>query len=183
MYGMVNDAVRGLVLKAFGDEAWEKIYTRANAPASFAPMQAYYDEVTYALVDAAVDELGISASDVLKTFGHYWVSDVATVHYADLMSKTGIGFVDFVKNLDHMHQRIRTTFPNYDPPSFRVLDIEPGVIQVDYYSQREGLLPFVIGLLEGLGNHFSQTLEVEIIDDDQHPLPCRRMLVSHCPIT
>ena len=181
MYGMVNDAVRGLVLKVFGDEAWQKIHKRANAPESFVPMKSYNDEVTYALVGAAVDVLKIDASDVLKTFGHHWVSDVATVHYGDLMANTGIGFVDFVKNLDHMHQRIRTTFPDYDPPSFRVLDIEPGVIQVDYYSNREGLLPFVIGLFEGLGKHFSEDVEIKLVDDDLHPLPCKRLLVSHHP--
>jgi hypothetical protein len=179
MYGMVNDAVRGLVKKAFGDDVWTHIHTVAGAPESFVPMKSYDDEVTYGLVAAAVDVLDVSASDVLKTFGQYWVSDVATVHYADIMANTGIGFVDFVKNLDHMHQRLRTTFPDYDPPSFRVLDIEPGLIQVDYYSGREGLLPFVVGLFEGLGRHFSEEITIEHVDDDKHPLPCRRMLVSH----
>ena len=32
MYGMVNEAVKGLVLSAFGKDAWEKIHTQANSP-------------------------------------------------------------------------------------------------------------------------------------------------------
>jgi len=41
MYGMVNDAVRGLVKENFGDDAWERIHTAADVPESFVPMQAY----------------------------------------------------------------------------------------------------------------------------------------------
>ena len=97
MYGMVNDAVRGLVLSAFGEESWNKIYTRAEAPESFVAMQTYDDDITYNLVGAAVEVLQIDAHTVLQTFGKYWVSDVATKHYASLMDNTGISFVDFVK--------------------------------------------------------------------------------------
>ncbi|MGB0648138.1 MAG: heme NO-binding domain-containing protein [Bradymonadia bacterium] len=179
MYGMVNDAVRGLVRSAFGEEAWKQIHTKADAPESFVAMQTYDDEVTYNLVGAAVEVLQLDAETVLQTFGKYWVSDVATEHYASLMSNTGISFVDFVKNLDHMHQRIRTTFPDYQPPSFRVIDIGDDRIQVDYYSKREGLLPFVEGLFDGLATHFNTVISITHQADDSHPLPCKRMIVQY----
>jgi hypothetical protein len=177
MYGMVNDAVRGLVKEAFGEESWTQIHTKAGVPESFEPMQSYDDAVTYGLVGAAVEVLGMEASDILHAFGVYWVEKVATVHYADLMSKTGTNFVGFVKNLDHMHQRITATFPNYSPPSFRVIDVNDQEIQVDYYSKREGLLPFVEGLFEGLSIHFEEPIVISHVADDSHPLPCKRMLV------
>ena len=118
------------------------------------------------------------AETILRTFGVYWVRSVASVHYADLMQQTGQGFGDFVKNLDHMHQRIRATFPGFKPPSFRVLDVSDQTIQMDYYSSREGLLPFVEGLLDGLAQHFNVTLSVSHVPDASHPLPCKRMLVE-----
>lgn len=68
---------------------------------------------------------------------------MATAHYESIMTRSGQNFVDFVKNLDHMHQRIRVTFPNYNPPSFRVKVLAPGQLQVDYYSDRAGLLPLL----------------------------------------
>ena len=179
MYGMVNDAVRGLVLSAFGEKAWEEIHTKASAPESFVAMQTYDDNITFNLVGAAVEVLQVDANTVLQTFGKYWVSDVATQHYASLMDNTGVSFVDFVKNLDHMHQRIRTTFPDYRPPSFRVIDLEDDSIQVDYYSTREGLLPFVEGLFEGLGTHFNTEISITHQADDSHPLPCKRMIVTY----
>ncbi len=179
MYGMVNAAVRGLVLEAFGEASWKTIHTKAGAPDSFAPMEAYDDAVTYNLVGAAVETLDMSAEAVLHAFGEYWVLKVAKVNYADLMAKTGLDFLDFVKNLDHMHQRIRTTFPDYRPPSFRVRVLDETRFQLDYYSEREGLLPFVEGLMSGLAQHFEVTIELEHVPDDSHPLPCKRMIVSH----
>ena len=179
MYGMVNAAVRGLVKEKFGDEAWHKIHTAANAPESFVAMESYDDDVTYGLVGAAVDVLGLDAPTILRAFGVYWVSDVATANYAELMTKTGVTFVEFIKNLDHMHQGMRVIFPDYRPPSFRVVDMEPGKVQVDYYSEREGLLPFVEGLFQGLGEHFSVSIAIEHVPDTSHPLPCKRMVVAY----
>ena len=178
---MVNKSVRGLVLEAFGEEAWTAIHTKANAPESFVPMENYDDAVTYDLVGAAVEELDMPAEQILHAFGEYWVLKVATVHYAELMSASGQHFVDFVQNLDHMHQRIRVTFPDYRPPSFRVKVIDDDNFQLDYYSERVGLLPFVEGLLEGLGQHFDVTIDLRHIPDDDHPLPCKRMIVNHRP--
>ena len=179
MYGMVNQAVRGLVLDAFGEAAWTAIYTEAGAPESFVSMQKYDDSITYGLVAAAEVHLELSAQDILHAFGEYWVLKIATVHYPQLMNASGGGFLDFVKNLDHMHQRIRVTFPDYNPPSFRVKDLTEGAVQVDYYSDREGLLPFVKGLFMGLGQHFKVSVEIEDHDDTSHPLPCKRMTVRH----
>ncbi len=69
MYGMVNAAVRGLVKEKFGDEAWHKIHTAADAPESFVAMESYDDDVTYGLVGAAVDVLGLDAPTILQAFG------------------------------------------------------------------------------------------------------------------
>jgi len=179
MYGMVNKAVRGFVLKNFDEDVWRRIHTRAGVDAEFVAMQSYDDDVTYSLVAAAHEELGIDVPSILHGFGEFWVSDVAAVAYAELMAKTGSSFVVFVKNLDHLHERIRVTFPDYRPPSFRVQEIDEQTIQVDYYSHREGLLNFVEGLFKGLADHYGETISIEHVPDDAHPMPCKRMLVTH----
>jgi len=179
MYGMVNEAVRGLVSLNFGEDTWTKIHTKAGVSSSFVALESYDDAVTYNLVGAAVEVLGVSAEDVLKTFGVYWVEHVATVHYGELMAQTGGGFTEFIKNLDSMHQRMQSIFPKYQPPSFRVIDTDVShVYQVDYYSKREGLLPFVVGLFEGLSKHFDEPIKIEHVPDDTHPMPCQRMLLT-----
>lgn len=183
MYGMVNQAVRGLVTDKFGAETWTKIHEGAGAPENFAAMQPYDDAVTYNLVGKAVEVLGLPAEAILHTFGEYWVLDIATRHYETLMSSTGRDFADFLSNLDHMHQRIRVTFPDYSPPSFRVKQLEPGKLQVDYYSHRPGLLPFVEGLFSGLGKHYRVSVAFEHIDDAVHRLPCKRIIVRYAALS
>lgn len=181
MYGMVNEAVRGLVLEAFGEEAWHTIHTKAGVTESFVPMQSYDDAVTYGLVGAAQETLDMPAEQILFAFGEYWVLKVATVHYADLMKSSSANFLTFVQNLDHMHQRIRVTFPDYSPPSFRVKVMDDDHFQLDYYSDREGLLPFVEGLFSGLAQHFDVTIDIAHTPDDDHQIPCKRMVIQHRP--
>ena len=178
MYGMVNKAVRGFVLKNFDQKTWSRIHSAAGTEENFLSMQTYDDSVTYDLVGAAHAELGMPVPDILNNFGRYWVSDIATESYANLMAKTGGGFVEFVKNLDHMHERIRVTFPDYQPPSFRVLVVGKDSIQVDYYSHREGLLDFVEGLFQGLAEYYNETINITRLADDTHPMPCKRMLID-----
>ena len=175
MYGMVNHAVRGLVVESFGLEKWDTIATKANSPLDFVALESYDDDVTYRLVGAASEVLGLEPAAILQTFGKYWVAKVATAQYPSLMDKTGTSFERFVSNLDHMHSRIQATFPNYKPPSFRVKTLDEGVILVDYYSEREGLLPFVEGLFDGVGDHFGVSVTLEHLPDDSHPMPCKRM--------
>ena len=182
MYGMVNQAVRGLVLDNYGAEIWERIRLKAEAPESFISMQAYDDSVTYALVSSAVDVLETPADKILYAFGEYWVNKIAVESYAELMSKTGTNFVDFVKNLDHMHSRIKVTFPGYEPPSFRVKDLTDESIQLDYYSKREGLLPFVEGLMTAVGIHFGCNVTITQVDDSLNPMPSKRMIINYTKV-
>jgi len=179
MYGMVNKAVRGFVLKHYDEATWTKIHTNADVPGEFVAMQSYDDTVTYALVGAAHEALGLEVEDILRGFGQFWVSDVAVATYRDVMDKSGTTFVDFLKNLDHLHDRIRVNFPEYEPPSFRVVELGEGALQVDYYSKREGLMPFVRGLFEGLATHFEVAMSIEVLPDDTHPMPCKRMHVQY----
>jgi len=181
MYGMVNQAVRGLVLEQFSQEAWKAIHEKAAAPENFDAFRKYDDAITYGLVGAASEVLELPAETILYAFGEYWVLKVAAESYADLMDKAGTDFLSFVKGLDHMHSRIKVTFPDYTPPSFRVKVLAEEQFQLDYYSDREGLLPFVEGLMHGLAKHFGQEIEIRMIPDAQHGMPCRRMEVSHRP--
>jgi hypothetical protein len=181
MYGMVNKALRGLVLERFGQETWEVVREKAGAPGDFESFRAYDDAITYGLVGAAVGVLEVSAEKLLHDFGRYWILNVAAISYADLMSKVGRDFPSFLQGLDQMHSRMMVTFPGYSPPSFRVEVRSESSLQLDYYSEREGLVHFVEGLLHGLGGHFGQKIRVRQVPEDQHPMPCNRMVVTYLP--
>lgn len=163
MYGLVNQAVRGLVESRFGEEAWKRICAKAGLDNdTFLSMEPYEDAITYDLVGAASEVLELAPEAVLHAFGRYWVLEVAKNSYGDLMVAAGSTIPQFLSNLDQLHSRVHATFPALQPPSFRAVEFEPGRIRLDYYSQREGLEPFVLGLIAGLGEYLKVPVEVEL---------------------
>jgi len=163
MYGMVNRAVRDMVLARFGTEAWTRIHTKAVAPAEFEKMQAYDDDVTYRLVGAAAEVLDLPAETVMRTFGVYWVVETAEKGYGPLLALWGNSFPEFLSNLDGLHARVAETFAGLKPPSFEVTTLEDGVLEVRYRSHRPGLAPFVVGLIEGVGERFDTKVDVTLV--------------------
>ena len=117
--------------------------------------------MTYDLVGVCVEVLEPPVEDVLHAFGEYWVLDVAVVNYSNPMDTNGIGFVEFVKNLDQMHSWIQMTFENLNPLSFQCEELDTETIKISYFSEWPGLIHFVVGLLSGLGKHFQEYVNTE----------------------
>jgi len=161
MYGLINKAIHGLVRERFGPEAWERIRTRAGVPDEpFLSMESYPDAVTYDIVAAATEELGMPAADILRAFGRYWTVYTATAGYGELMATAGRSFPEFLRNLDQLHSRVRLSFPRLEPPSFSVSDERADALTLHYFTGRQGLAPLVEGLLQGLAERFG--VEVDI---------------------
>ena len=107
MYGMINEAIRTLVTREAGEEVWEQVLeTSGVSDDVFESMEGYDDSVTFSLVGATSEILGVPASDVLEMFGVYWATDVAPKGYGDYFNAFGHDFETFVEGLDEMHVRI-----------------------------------------------------------------------------
>ena len=162
MYGLVNKAVHGLILNNFGEQKWNEIKKKAGVDEDFfISLHSYDDSSTYNLVGAASEVLGISAYDVLVSFGKYWVEFTGEQGYSNLLSMGGDNLVDFLKNLDALHLRVGTTYAELKPPSFICEEVDESTISLQYHTHREGLAPLVVGLLEGLGKRFNVKVEIE----------------------
>ena len=82
MYGLVNSALRSLVIKNHGLEAWEKVVEHSGVGISdFEAMEPYSDEVTYGLVGAAVTVLETDVTELLFEFGVYWIEETGPQQY------------------------------------------------------------------------------------------------------
>ena len=163
MYGMVNRAVRDMVIARFGTEAWTRVHTEAVSPAEFDKMQSYDDGVTYRLVRASAQVLRLPPETVMRTFGVYWVMETAEKGYGPLLALWGSSFVEFLSNLDALHARVAETFTGLKPPSFEVVEEGEGMLEVSYRSHRPGLAPFVAGLIEGVGQRFDTKVDVLLV--------------------
>lgn len=165
MYGLVNKALQDLVCSRFGEDTWDTIERNAGVDIEvFVGMEAYPDEVTYKLVQAASETLGLSADAVLEAFGEYWVSYTAKEGYGELLKLAGDTFPAFLQNLDNLHTRVGLMFPSLKPPTFWCTDIGEGSLRLHYrpgLDSRTGLGPFVVGLVKALAARFKTAIEIE----------------------
>lgn len=162
MYGLINTAMKDLVVSRFGEEKWEEIRRRAKVgDEGFANMHKYPDEITYSLVGAASEVLEAPAADLLEAFGEHWTVYSARAGFGHLLDFAGDNLVDFLRNLDSMHTRIGMTFTELEPPSFSVSDVGPDSLRLHYRSKRPGLTPVAIGMVKGLGTRFGTPVSVE----------------------
>lgn len=160
MYGLINKAVEGLVRQRFGDAAWHRVREGAGlADEPFLSMEQYPDESTYALVGAASRELGASSEDILKEFGRFWMKYTAELGYGELLRSSGRTLPEFLRNLDSLHTRIQMSMNHLRPPSFSVTDETPSSLVLHYYSNRPGLAPLVLGMLDALQERFHLKVE------------------------
>ena len=164
VYGLVNKAVEDMVRSRYGPDTWEAIHRKAGVGGEgFLSLSVYPDEWTYKLVAAASEVLGLSPDAVLEAFGEYWVLETAQKHYGEFMRLSGRNLPDFLQNLDQMHARIELSFRDMRAPSFRCTDRTESSLVLHYQSSRTGLLPFVVGLLKGLGQWFGTPASVEVL--------------------
>lgn len=174
MYGLVNAAVQELVVSAFGADKWEQIRVKAGIGVeSFSRMEPYPDELTYKLVGAASEVLGLHTDDVMKAFGEFWVLYTGREGYGHMFDIAGGSFHDFLLNLDALHTRVGQNFTRLRPPSFQFDDLDDGRLRMHYLTERKGLCPMVVGLLNGLAARFQTSVAIE------HPT-CSRQGADHC---
>lgn len=182
MHGLVNQGVHDLAIQLGGEQLWREIRASAGIDEeTFIGLESYDDEVTWRLVEAASRVLGISTSDVLQAFGRHWILYTARRGYGPIFDTMGRSLTEFLGNLDAMHARLSLSMPDLRPPSFVCEQRNDGQIRLEYRSDRQGLAPMVIGLLNGLGELFelelTVTQTVDRIDGADHD----EFLIDHAP--
>jgi len=169
MYGMVNKAVEDMVCLHHGEAVWEQIKTQAGVDVDvFMSNESYSDDITYQLVGAASEILKVPAEQILIGFGEHWVLHTAQEGYGGLMQAAGKTLPEFLRNLPNFHSRVAMIFPKLQPPRFECTEITQRSLKLHYFSHREGLAPFVVGLMQGLGKMFKTPATVHLVESKQN---------------
>lgn len=164
VYGLINVAVRDLITSRFGDDAWASICQKSGVgDEAFIRMDQHDDAITYGLVGAAAEVLDITPSEVLQAFGEYWTTFTGDEGYGPLLDAAGDTLPELLQNLDAMHTRVGTMYPDFKPPSFECTDVTDASMDLHYRSSRDGLDDLVIGLLRGLGRRFGVEVHIKQI--------------------
>lgn len=164
MYGLVNNSIREMICEHYGADEWLKVKSKSEVDIDyFITNDQYEDSVTFKLATAASEVLDRPLSDVLVAFGEYWIIKTGQLKYAALMHAGGNDLQSFLINLPAFHNRISLIYPKLHPPEFKITDVQPGSVHVHYFSKRQGLQPFMIGLLQGLGKLYNTPCSIEIL--------------------
>lgn len=164
MYGIINKSIQDLITDKFGADKWDAVKEKSGVEIDFfLSNEAYHDDMTYKLVGATAEVLGISADQVLHTFGEWWVLKTTKEKYGGLMESGGNSLKEFLINLPLFHNRIMLMYPKLTPPEFKVTNLTENSIHVHYHSKREGLQEFVAGLLSGLSKMHDIDPKIELL--------------------
>lgn len=179
MYGLVNKAIKDLVVSNHGEDKWREICKLSNfEDEDFVGMNPYPDKLTYDLVKNASQVLRADAAAILEAFGEYWILYTADEGYGDLMDLTGSSFVEFLSNLDMLHYRINNIMPELAAPQFSTRNETANSVELEYRSHREGLVPMLFGLIKGLGKRFNMEVSIEQIQEKNQENDCHVFLIN-----
>lgn len=166
MLGMINHALQEMVEERLGTDAWESIRAEVKVPDRvFVIMRQYPDEVTFALAGAVAGRLGVPVPDALHAFGHYWMVYTERQPWGKVMRSMGANVRELLPALNDLHSRISLAFPGVTMPQFRTETVAGGAMRVHYFSSRDGLGPFVHGVLEGIGAMYGEIVQVSHVED------------------
>jgi len=179
MYGLVNKAIKDLVVTNYGEETWLEIARNAGFDESeFVGLQSYPDKLTYDLVHHASIVLKSDAPVILEAFGEYWITYTAEEGYGELMELSGSSFPEFLANLDMLHARMSNIMPHLAPPLFTTRNEKANSLELEYRSHRAGLTPMLFGLIKGLGKRFNLNCRIKQILEKGDDSDCDVFLIE-----
>lgn len=189
MYGMINGAIKEYLITRYGEATWHQILQESQAKEdSFLSMKYYPDELSVSLIVSAASGTGQTVEQMLQDVGFYWIEYALKTSYGGLLEAAGSSLKEVIENLDNLHTRLVSTFPELQPPSFWCKDVEvsrPGyssALLLHYISERDGLTDFVTGLIKGLAQMCSVECHVEVLSSKANGADHDTFLVEYRPI-
>lgn len=151
-----------MAVAQLGEAAWETL-AAGNALSSkhFIGVEYYSDAETLRIVSLISERLGFSMEQTLYEFGRHWVSFAGESAYGRMLQMAGNDLESFIDNLDRMHASIKSNMPRASLPSFQVLESDSRTIAVLYVSERDGLAPFVQGILSSVAERFGESVTID----------------------
>lgn len=165
MYGMIHQAARDLAVAQLGEAEWEKLVEVGGLNGRhFIGFEYYSDAETMRLVTLISERLGRTMAETFYLFGRTWIDFAGASAYGRVLSMAGGDLDTFISNLDRMHASIKSNMPKASLPGFEVVESTPEAIHVLYRSEREGLAPFVQGILSAVAERFGENVTVRFVE-------------------
>jgi hypothetical protein len=156
VYGLVNKAIKEFVILHSGDEVWQQAYKELDlSETQFLSLESNPDGITFQIIDHVCRQLNYPPNEFAEHVGEYFLGFAAKEGFEDLMELSGDTLPELLQNLNDLHFRVKTLMPNLNPPRFEVSEQTEHSLKLHYYSARDGLNLFLVGILKGLAKKFN----------------------------
>lgn len=160
VYGLIFFQMQQYVQETLGPDLWTGVVQTAGIPHTrFVISRDYSDAEGKALIEALSKVAEKPAEELLRGFGEYMMPRLLK-KYRFLINKDWDA-MDLIENTQrNIHRVIIADNPETNPPFIHCSRIAPDRIVIDYASRRR-MCHFAEGLIQGIGNHYGESLRVE----------------------
>lgn len=165
MLGSILDCFEKLVRQKFGKDTWDSILLKSDLQEDYRVFahRVYDDKIFDKLFAATCEELRLTKEEVSKEFGKAWMKYASEKYFAFFTTQSSAR--KFILSMDNTHTKITDKVENAHPPQFTYEEINSLTLIMKYHSSRN--LNYIwIGLLESIGEHFNEKVEVIRLDDN-----------------
>lgn len=161
MKGIIFNLLEQFVVENWGAETYEKILAKCplTTREPFVGPLTYPDGDLLAIVGAVCGELGVTTQDALRAFGRFAFPRLASRHPELVKGRVDpLALLLSVENV--IHVEVRKLYPDAITPEFEFESLKAGSLVMRYRSRRR-LCPLVVGLIEGVAEHFDTSIDCE----------------------
>jgi len=169
MKGTIHYCLEESICKVYGEEAWGNILTAFGNDSDFSFGTRIRDDIdeveSIELFILSSNVLKVPLSEIFDVFGEHWCVDysprVYGVFYRGMNSTK-----DAVTKLDHVHEVVTAHIKGAYPPRF-IYEWEADNLLIVTYKSDRNLIDLFISLIKGLDKKFSDTTDIEKLDEQR----------------
>ncbi|GLS24786.1 heme NO-binding domain-containing protein [Marinibactrum halimedae] len=159
MLGHIFTILEKMIVTQYGLKFWNEVIRETELPnqGAFTTGGLYPDEYMLNILSVLVKKIGIPLPDLLRAYGHYMFEPLFSIHPKIVEHyKTA---KELLMNIDvRIHHEVAMYHKEAALPLFTCKDTGKNTMIMYYQSERR-LCYLVEGLLKGIAEHFSTSIE------------------------
>jgi len=180
MQGFLHLLLEAYVRETIGPQPLREIRQMAGIQGPPLATEYYPDQLTGRLVQAISDQQHVSPNDVWYHFGVYFMNASLVEHNYRAFLEGQTSARSFLAQVPAIHRALATNLKGVAFPHLTYMEHDPELLEVVYDSPRR-LCQFLLGMIEGIGLRFHETLEVHELECQQRGAPACRVLIRFLP--
>jgi hypothetical protein len=166
MAGLIFTSFKNFITSNFDGIVWLNVKKLAQLNFDEDDInQSFDDQMGILMVNTLSTLVNIPSNTLLNQMGVFFVQKTIQEKYGNIIFAGGLSLEEFINNLPKFHSKMLSLLQNTDPPDLVVERIEAKKFLLHYYSNRTGMIEFLIGILEGIAQIFKTPIALKIQDN------------------